>query len=478
MDLNVIIIIGYFGLMIACGVVAMRRSSTAEDYLVAGRSLPLWMFFPCLSAVILGGGSTFGSASQAYQHGLSGGWITIMFGAGILAIGLGLASRIAHLKVYTLSEMLERRYAHGTRFVSAVISTVYTTMISVVQIVALGTVLKALLGWDLNTAIVIGGVVTMIYTLLGGMVAISITDFIQFVLMAIGVVILLVMGFDAADGFTAVVAAAPEGFFSLTNIGGQKMLTYFLLFFLGIMIGQDIWQRMFTAKTDKTAAVGSIFAGVFSIGWGLAMGLCGILAYILVPGVTPQESLPMLVLEVLPIGLSGIVLAALMSALMSTVDSTVLAAATLITNDLISPAMDLDEEQETKVSRVVTALVGAVVIGLAVVVGNVFTALDLAYAYLSGCVFVPIMAAFFWKKATWQGALASMAVSGAVVTICVYIYGVSASEPILYGLVVSAIVMAVVSVAVGGPKQADLEAWHAAGGLMEDDLKAPNVAGE
>lgn len=461
MNINIVIVIGYFVLMIAIGFYAVRRSSTVDDYLVAGRNLPLWVFFPCLSAVILGGGSTFGSASQAYQYGLSGGWITIMFGAGVVAVGIMMAAKIANLKIYTISEMLEKRYAHGTKFVSAIISSIYATMISVVQIVALGTVLKALTGWDLNICILLGGSVTLLYTLLGGMIAISITDFAQFVLMTLGIAILLVLGVDKAGGMENVVANAPENFFSLTNIGASKMLTYFLLFFLGIMIGQDIWQRLFTAKNSKVATTGSILAGLYSIGWGLAMGLSGILAYILLPGLdSPQDALPRLVLDILPIGISGIVLAALMSALMSTVDSTLLASATLISRDLINPFAKLNAQQEVLLSRVTTFIIGVIAIGIAIVVGNVFTALDIAYAYLSGCIFVPIISALFWKKSTWQGAISSMLISGLIVTFSLYNYGVTASEPIIYGLISSAVVMIVVSLTVGGPKEAELEQWN------------------
>ncbi|MDQ1850095.1 hypothetical protein Q9299_17495 [Gemmobacter fulvus] len=446
MVIDVVIVVAYFAMMIVCGIVAMRRLKSTADYLVADRNLPFWVFFPCLSAVILGGGSTFGSASQSYQFGLSGAWITFMFGLGVVFIGLFLAGRIAKLDVFTLSELLQRRYGHGSGYVSAIVSTIYTVLIAVVQIIALGTILKELLGWSLNAGILAGGMVTVIYTMIGGMIAITITDFLQFVLMTIGVILLLIFGVDAAGGIHAVTQVVPPEFLTLTNISGQRLLGLFLSLFLGIMIGQDIWQRILTARSQNVAKAGSIFAGLYSVGWGAAMGICGILAYILLPDLaSPQSALPALVIEVLPAGLSGIVLAALMSALMSTVSATVLASATLVTNDILKPLLHLSEAAEFNISRALTAVTGVVVILLSIYIGDVFVALDTAYSYLSGCLFVPIMAALFWPRAIWQGAIASILVSAIAVTASLAMYGPTSVAPIMLGIGSSAVVMILVS---------------------------------
>ena len=454
MNIDVVIVIAYFAMMVVCGIVAMRRLTGTKDYLLADRNLPFWVFFPCLSAVILGGGSTFGSASQSYQFGMSGAWITFMFGLGVVTVGLLFAGKIAKLEVYTLSEMLQRRYAHGTGCVSAVIASVYAVLIAVVQIIALGTIIKELLGWSLTAGIMMGGIVTVIYTLIGGMVAITITDLIQFALMIIGVLLLVLFGVHAAGGVGSIPTAVPPEFLTLTNISGERMLGLFLSMFLGIMIGQDIWQRILTARNQKVAKVGAVAAGLFSVGWGAAMGVCGILAFILLPNLdSPQDALPALVIKVMPAGLSGIVLAALMSALMSTVSATVLASATLVTNDILKPAFELRDESTFNISRIVTALSGILVILLSVYIGDVFVALDIAYSYLSGCLFVPIMAALFWPRASWQGAISAMIVSGITVSTSVAVYGSSASEPVAFGILSGAVSLVSVSLMLGSPRK-------------------------
>ena len=146
MNIDVGIVILYFIVMIGCGIVGVFLAKNSSEFMVAGRNLRYWMYFPCLSTVIIGGGATFGSARLSYEHGISGAWVVVMYGLGIVTMGLLLASKLANLRVVSISEMLEKRYSAASRYISALISVVYATMLSVVQVIAIGTVLKAFLG--------------------------------------------------------------------------------------------------------------------------------------------------------------------------------------------------------------------------------------------------------------------------------------------------------------------------------------------
>ena len=399
------------------------------------------MYFPCLSTVIIGGGATFGSARLSYEHGISGSWVVIMYGLGIITMGLLLASKLANLRVVSISEMLMKRYSAASRYVSAAISVVYTTLLSVVQVIAVGTVLKSFLGWDMTTSMLIGGSIALIYTLLGGMWSVTITDVIQFVLMILGVFCFLVpASLDAVGGFAKMTASVPPSFLNPVAIGWDQLLMYFLLMYLGIMIGQDIWQRIFTARDIATARLGTVSAGVFSVLWGGAMAICGLTAYILFPSLEhPQMALAEVVVRVTPPGLLGVVVAALLSALMSSASGQTLAASTLIVNDLIKPfSPDMTPKKELFLSRLWTGITGVVVLFLAVTIKDVLAALDVAYALLSGCVFIPVVAGFFWKRATATGALCSIVLSLIVTVLCIFTYGAFSSVTISLGFAASA----------------------------------------
>lgn len=455
MTLDAIIIVAYFCGILCCGLWGMRLAKNKEHFAVAGRNLGFWFYFPCLSTVLIGGGATFGAAKLSYQCGISGGWIAIMYGLGLMTMGALLSSRLSNLRVLSISEMLERRYSASARYLSAIISTLYTAMLTVVQIIAIGTVLNTFLGWDMTLSMMVGGCIAVAYTLLGGMCSIVYTDIVQFVLMVIGVfVFLLPTGIAKIGGLEALIDAAPAGFWNPVGLGWDRLLMYFLLMYLGIMIGQDIWQRIFTARDPGTARRGTFYAGLFSFFWGIAMGLCGIMAFILYPDLkNSQLALASVVVGVMPTGLMGLVLAGLLSALMSSCSGQLLASSTLLINDILLPFFPkLKQCNEMTLIRTVTALMGVAVLWTALVIGDVLYALDVAYALLSGCVFVPVIAGFFWPRATVRGALWSIGASMVATIACIVIFGPSSIETISTGLSISALGMYIGSITDKAPQ--------------------------
>lgn len=463
MNLDIMIVVGYFALVLGCGFIGMLFTKNNDDFLVAGRTLPLWMYFPCLSTVLIGGGATFGSVTLSYKEGISGAWITLMYGLGIMAMGFLLSSSMAKLRVFSISEMLQLRYNTQARYLSAVISTCYTFMLSVVQVIAIGSVLNAFLGWNLQMAMIVGGSIALLYTLLGGMRSIALTDLIQFIIMCVGIfVLMLPMAIDKVGGFDAMVSQVPAEFFNPVGIGYKTLFMYFLLMFLGIMIGQDIWQRVFTAKTPQVAATGTKLAGVFSLLWAGAMAVFGLCAYILLPNIDPQLALGNIVTTVMPTGLRGIVIAALLATLMSSCSGQTLATSTLITNDIFrfNSCRGLSATRQILCTRLTTLLVGAASILVALVIGNVLEALDIAYAFLSGCIFMPVVFGFFWKKATAKGALISMLASFIVTVVLIVLYGASSPITIMTSMTVSVITLIITSLVCKDINVEQLDEWE------------------
>ena len=464
MNIDILIVVLYFVLVLGCGFVGMLFTKNQEDFLVAGRTLPLWMYFPCLSTVLIGGGATFGAVTLSYKSGISGAWITIMYGLGIMTMGFLLSSSMAKLRVFSISEMLEVRYSVHSRYISAIISTAYTFMLSVVQVIAIGSVLNAFLGWDLEISMIIGGCISLTYTLLGGMRSIAFTDLLQFCIMVIGIFVLMVPATLIKMGsFSEVQAKLPDGFFNPVGIGIETVFMYFLLMFLGIMIGQDVWQRVFTAQTPEVAAKGTKLAGVFSLFWGGAMAIFGIGAYILLPDIDPQLALGGLVVHLMPAGFQGIVIAALLSTLMSSCSGQTLATSTLLTNDILKEKCFKDASPKSMMlyTRITTFVIGILSIVFAISIGNVLEALDIAYALLSGCVFIPVVFGFFWRKATAKGAFASMLISFIVSAILIFLYGASSPITIMLGMSTSFIVLVSVSLYYKDVNVAQLEKWEA-----------------
>ncbi|WP_266081064.1 sodium:solute symporter [Haladaptatus caseinilyticus] len=449
--------------MIGIGYWGYQKSESLDDYLVAGRNIPLWMYVPVMSAVILGGASTVGGGGLGYKHGISGAWLVISLGIGTIALGFLVSTNLANLKAYSLGEVLERRFDKYSGTIGAVIAGVYALTIAITQTIAVGKVLSVLFDVDQGTMILLAGIIIVVYTSLGGMLTVTMTDFVQWCIMTVGIFcIALPLGLNSVGGVSGLMAELDPSYFDVTSIGLDAIASYFLLYVLGIMIGQDIWQRVFTAENADTARKGSIAAGVYAIVYGIVTAILGMIALVLLPSLPDSElALPQLILEIVPVGFSGIILAGFVSAMMSTADSALLASSTLFTRDVYKRFIDSDASDETysNVSRLVIVILGAFMTYAAIEIGNVILALTLAYDLLTGCIFVPIFGAFFWKRATWQGALSSICVSAIVVVGTIYVYGFSSDLPIIFGLITGILCFVPVSYLSAPPAREKIEQW-------------------
>jgi SSS family solute:Na+ symporter len=460
--LDYVVIALYFAIMIGAGYWGLRRARSADDYLVAGRRLGPFMYIGCLSAVVLGGASTIGGVALGYDNGISGMWLVFWIGMGVIALGILMSSRLSRLGVYTVSEMLENRYGAASRLISAIIIAAYALMIAVTSTIAIGTVFNVVLPLSPSVAILVAGGIVVAYSVAGGMWSITLTDIIQFCIMTVGIFFLLVpLSISAAGGLSGMQEALPASYFDITAIGWQTIFTYFLLFFFGLMIGQDIWQRVFTARSPEIARWGSVAAGVYCLLYALAGALVGTAARVILPDLgSSDNAFARIATEALPVGITGLVLAAALAAVMSTASAGLLASSTILANDVYAGFIVRGDHNKVLVSRVTTLLVGIVVLVISLIVSDVVGALTVAYDLLSGALFVPIVGALFWRRATAAGALASMAAGSVVVVIFMVLDGLFANTPIIWGMLASLVVFVVVSLLTPRPSEERMRTWE------------------
>lgn len=466
---NFVIIALYMVGMIGIGVWSTRRSKNNEDFLVAGRRLGPTLYAGTMAAVVLGGASTVGAVGLGYQYGISGMWLVFSIGCGILLLSLVFAAWINRLEVYTVAQMFELRYGPGASRLTGVVMAAYTFMLSVTSTVAYGTIFAVLFDLDRVPAILLGGGVVIAYSVLGGMWSITLTDFVQFLIKTIGIFfILLPILFVKSGGLEGMRAALPETAFSITHIGNERIITYFVVYFLGLVIGQDIWQRVFTAKSEGVAKWAGVASGVYCLLYALAGALIGMCAKVLLPDIEVRDNVyPTIVEYALPVGISGLVMAAALSAIMSTSSGALIATATVVKEDIVdkmrgkslstAPQAGHDEIRH---SRIYIFIFGLMMIGAACVVQGVVEALTIAYDILVGGLMVAIIGGFLWKRGTIKGALASIIV-GTVLTLgTMWVVGdVYANEPIFAGIGGSLVVYIIVSLMTAPTPVAIREEW-------------------
>jgi solute:Na+ symporter, SSS family len=455
---DVVIVVAYLVAMIAFGFWGKRRATTESDFLVAGRRLGPLLYAGTMSALVLGGASTIGGVGLGYEYGLSGMWLVVAIGTGVLLLSLLFAGRVQRLRIYTVSQMLELRYGPGASVLSGLVMFGYTLMLTVTSTIAYATIFAALLDLPRVPSILVGGLVVVIYSALGGMWSITLTDFVQFLIQTVGIfLILLPVALVQAGGF----AALPPEALSPTTIGGGTIVTYFVIYTFGLLIGQDIWQRVFTARSPGVARWAGAASGVYCLLYGVAGALIGMGASVLVPGLEERDDAFTAVVgaTMTPV-LAGLVLAAALAAVMSTASGALIATATVFGQDIArrlrgrapaatSAAADpdtadpatVDEDVHVRSNRLLIAVFGVVAIVIACLLQDVVAALTVAYDILVGGLLVPILGGLVWRRATIVGAVAAMAV-GTVGTLAtmVVVGDLYANEPIYVGLAAGLVV--------------------------------------
>ncbi|MFF0990410.1 sodium:solute symporter [Kocuria nitroreducens] len=476
--MNLLIIVLYLVAMVGIGLWASRRAHNAEDYRVAGRRLGPGFYTGTMAAVVLGGASTVGGVGLGFRYGLSGMWLVVAIATGLAALSLFFAGRIQSLKVFTVSQMLHLRYGEGggTK-ASSFVMLAYTVMLSVTSTSAYAAIFSVLFPIDRTWAILLGGVVVVAYSVLGGMWSITLTDMMQFVFMTVGIfLILLPFSLSAAGGWSGLTERLDASFFTWNGMGTQAIITMFVVYGFGMLIGQDIWQRVFTARSPQVARWGGLTAAVYVGLYGFAGAVIGMAAAVLAPNLaSPDDAFATMAQQYVPVGLGGVVLAAGVAAMMSTASGALIASATVARVDVVptlkalfgrrpalagQDATAADEAAELRTDRLYMLVFGVVITAISIFISDTVTALTIAYDILVGGLLVAILGGLVWKRGTGLGAALSMLVGSVVVLVSMLFFGVLANAPIYLGLVSSAVVYVIVSLLSRPTHQGVLQHWN------------------
>ena len=485
--INGVIVAAYLAAMLLFGWWGKSRTKNSSDYLVAGRRLGPFLYTGTMAAVVLGGASTVGGVGLGYKHGISGMWLVVAIGAGVILLSLAFAPTLQRLKVFTVSQMLTLRYgSKSATNTSGIVMLAYTLMLCATSTSAYATIFVVLFGWEKWLAIAIGGAIVVVYSTIGGMWSITLADQVQFVIKTVGIFCLMLpFALNAAGGLDGIRERVNAEFFSFTGMGLQSIITYFVVYTLGLLIGQDIWQRVFTAKSPKVARWGGTTAGIYCIIYGAAGAVIGMAAKVALPDIIGADTNKDVVYaevatQLLPVAIGGLVMAAAVAAMMSTASGALIAAATVARTDVtpfvaswfgksISVNSDENPEHDVRANRIWVLVLGIVTVSLAILVDDVVAALTIAYDILVGGLLVAIIGGLLWKRGNGIGAAASMA-AGTLVTLGTMIIleiqaeqkfdGVYANEPIYFGLIASAVTFIVISLLTRPTPTQVIEHWN------------------
>jgi len=413
---------GYMAGMLAVGWWSARRVKNFTDFLVAGRRLPFYLAFATLFATWFGAGSCMGASGTAYSQGLMG-VIADPFAAGLSLIlaGLFYVGLLRRLQLLTVTDVFGRYYGRGSEiFASLLMIPVYIGWLGS-QMVALSYVLNRLMGIEPTAGIIISAVIVAVYTTAGGMWAVTLTDFIQVTILILGLFIIFPVVINNVGGAAALVKSTPPEFWRILprNPGYAGWVSYagqWTLMGLGCIVGQDLIQRSLASKNEKIARHSAVAAGVCYVLIGAIPVTLGLAGRLLLPGLeNPEHVIPNLAIMYLPDILLVLFLGALFSAIMSSADSSLLAATSLLTNNVILRLFPRTKETNVlPMTRAAMVILAVVSTGVALCVREVYNLMVNSWATLFVGIFVPVTAALYWKRANSRACWVSM-VSGTAV---------------------------------------------------------------
>ena len=413
--LDIVLFALYLLVNLALGIwVARRKTAGTRDYFLAGEGLPWYTIGGSIIAANISTEHFIGMIGVAYAVGFVvaqwewGNWFTF---SALIWIFLPYYIRGG---LYTMPEFLERRYNRTCRYLFAVCSLVLWIIAQMaVVMLAGGKAMKGMFGWDETLTIVCLAVLAGSYTIYGGLRSVAWTDFVQFLVMMVGGLVVTVIGLNKVGGLPDLMLAAPDKFKIIYPIT-DKEYPWFGVWSLFISIGiwynctnQFIVQRCLGARSEWDARMGVVFAGFMKILLPLLVVIPGIVAFRLFPGMKdPDQAFPTLVRELVPVGLSGVVMAGLASGLLSHISSVLNSCSTVFTMDLYRPVLGHDRSERHLVWVGRVSAFG--ILGVATLLALWFTRQKLGVFVLlqnvGAWVAAPIAAVFLlgvlWKRTT------------------------------------------------------------------------------
>ena len=420
-------VIVYMVATVAVGLYAATRVHSAKDFMVAGRSLPLYMSFACVFATWFGA-ETVLSVSAKFAHKGLGFVSGDPFGAStcLILVAFFFARTFYRMGLMTIGDYYHMRYGKFVEVVTSLgIASSYLGWTSA-QLSALGLVINVLFpGITLNESIVIGAVIVTIYTLFGGMWSVALTDVIQTAAIVIGLIIVAVLLGNKAGGFNVVLAEAhSQGkltlFPHITAAAWMAFIGEFITMSLGSIPQQDVFQRVTSAKDERTAFIGTLTGGLFYFGFAFVPMFIAFAATVIDTDYVAhfqasdarevQKILPMLILNDTPIWCQVLFFGAVLSAILSTASGTLLAPASLLTENVLQQfTKHFKDSTMLWVLRSVLILVAIISTSISVnTESTMYEMVESGYKVTLVVAFVPLVCGIYWSRATTQGAIFSI----------------------------------------------------------------------
>lgn len=453
------ILFGYLALMVGLGLYAQRRKQDVEDYFVAGRRVGPFTIAALWVAAWIGGAAVVGTSTRVYEFGVTGVWYILAQAIGLLLFGLTMARRVKQLgdrhQHLTYPDFIEQHYDSRTRVVATITTVLAYTAYTAGQFAAAAAILQALLGWDYGTSLLLSGAIVILYTALGGYLAVTYTDRVQVALVLLGIVAVGVpVAISQAGSWADMRAALPASYYDLGAQGWDKIAALVVSMVLSFFVAMDSFSRSFAARDAAAARNGAWFAIVLILPIAVAVAWLGLACAVLYPDHAAAGGiLATFVLESFPVGLKGLMVIGILSAIMSVASICVLTASANYTRDIHQRYIQRDIADTAMLKLGTLASLGAGLLALLMAwnMRDIIDILQLGFTINSAALFLPTIAAVYWNHvpagaAFWSSSTSLATVIGWRIAADAGLGGPFSIDPLWPGLLVSAALLLVLTV--------------------------------
>ncbi|MBU7031090.1 MAG: sodium:solute symporter family protein [Theionarchaea archaeon] len=398
----------YLIIMIVIGALSSRKLKNVEDFLIAGRRLNLPLTAATLMATWTGAAAMTGYTGWIYEGGYSMIWIALATTTSLFFIALFFSEKLQSLAVLTIPDILKRYYDGKTQKVGAVFISTYCIGIVSGELLGGAYVMSAVLGWDFHQTILVSAATIIGYCLLGGLWAVAITDLFQFILLAGGLAIAVPSVLFKMGGWSLLHREMelldPAHLDICGYVSLDLILAWFIIIFASNFIAPDIHQRMYAARSGRTARLAMGITGLWDVMLTLGALILGSAAFVHFQGtLEPDLALPQLFVDFFP-GMGGMILmVTLMAVIMSTADSLLLVAGGTLSHDLFM----LDSRSGVRYLRFFTLLAGVISVIFCFYFESIMDAILFSSSIYAAGVFIPVISCLLGKRGTPDAAFFS-----------------------------------------------------------------------
>lgn len=457
--LDISIFIFYLVGMLGVGLFFMRRNNSTDDYFVGGRKMSSMHIGLSVVATDVGGGFSIGLGGLGFVMGLSGSWLLFTGLLGAWLAGIFLIPRVFSLGkargFLTFPQLLSHIFNPRVAMVAGIISAISYLGFTSSQLLAGAKLASSTFnGLSLNQALLLMGIIAVIYTSLGGMKAVIYTDTVQWIILLTGLTFIATpFALKNVGGWSVVRDTLGDEFLKLNNISWQQLVNWAFTILPIWFVGMTLYQRIYASRDEKSARRAWFIAGLFEYPvmafLGVFLGMLsrvaveqGLIAQYTVGSIDPELGLPLLLKTILPVGFLGTIMAVYFSAIMSTADSCLMASSGNILTDVLGKHRG---KNSLIYSQILTLIIGALALFLAMKMENVLELMLLSYAFMVSGLLIPVLAALFTKKPSSRAALLAMLGGGITTTILV---GLKLELPLgldanIFGIITSMLVYVV-----------------------------------